>query len=127
MPIKIIREAYREEVYERFLEYPKLGTLQTVWIPVDENNQLLAGCADLLKENYERIKSGELKVGEPILRRIGYTIKHPEVRECKCGDELEMNYDSDGITFCHCGRSYNPAGQELRPRSEWEERYDDDY
>lgn len=42
-----------------------------------------------------------------------YIIRHPVVRRCKCGRELEMYGDSMGEVGCDCGRVYNIFGQEL--------------
>lgn len=44
---------------------------------------------------------------------------------CRCGTEVRIEYDE---TECeNCGQLYNLFGQELRPRSQWEENDYDDY
>jgi hypothetical protein len=91
---------------------------------VDES--ILSDCA---KVNLESCRNGEVK-----------TIRPPYVRECiwhqfqfavgeceECGEEVELRPDYEGLCYCACGKCYNSAGQSIRPRSEWEERYDDDY
>ena len=52
----------------------------------------------------------------------------PKIIKCRCGNALRLeNPDAYGVINCHCGQLYNFLGQTLRPRSEWEERLDDDY
>lgn len=47
---------------------------------------------------------------------------------CECGALVVLDGDTCGEGIdCECGRIYNSAGQELAPRSQWEERMDDDY
>jgi hypothetical protein len=44
---------------------------------------------------------------------------------CNCGVEHDL---CGGDSDCdNCGQLFNAGGQELVPRSQWEERYDDDY
>jgi len=52
----------------------------------------------------------------------------PAVGRCDCGEEVTLQVDFEGLCYCHCGATYNGAGQRIRPRSQWEERHDwDDY
>lgn len=45
---------------------------------------------------------------------------------CGCGAEVDL--ECRGDSQCEqCGQLFNAVGQMLRPESEWEERYDDDY
>lgn len=53
----------------------------------------------------------------------GYFV--PATYLCDCGYVLELY---DPLTNeCECGRLYNGGGQSLRPESEWEEQYDEEY
>lgn len=49
--------------------------------------------------------------------------------KCHCGKTLNMlNRDCfDTIECSSCRRLYNSSGQELNPRSQWEENMEDDY
>lgn len=51
----------------------------------------------------------------------------PAIGECACGEEVRLEPDNEGLCYCYCGKCYNSAGQSIRPRSQWEERYEDDY
>jgi hypothetical protein len=46
--------------------------------------------------------------------------------KCDCGETVYLSYDYGHGIDCRCGRIYNTSGQELAPRSQWEEYYDDD-
>ena len=50
----------------------------------------------------------------------------PATGTCACGRTVELVADHGHGIDCECGRIYNGSGQELRPRSQWEDRYDDD-
>lgn len=45
---------------------------------------------------------------------------------CTCGRVIVVEYDEGDGFDCECGRIYNLGGQELRPRSEWEEPMEED-
>lgn len=45
---------------------------------------------------------------------------------CTCGREVYLEQDYGHGIDCECGRIYNGSGSELRPRSQWEDRYDED-
>lgn len=79
-------------------------------------------------KNYERCVSGEVVTLRPAyVKESARTEYVAPVGECFCGAEVELTPDSEGLCYCHCGQTYNTAGQSIRPRSEWEERYEDDY
>lgn len=44
---------------------------------------------------------------------------------CECGQETCLN-DQYGDWTCSCHRDFNAFGQELKPRSQWEENSDHD-
>lgn len=48
--------------------------------------------------------------------------------KCDCGAEISVEYPENGHGYdCHgCGAIYNGGGQRLAPRSQWEDRYDDE-
>ena len=47
--------------------------------------------------------------------------------KCVCGRTVDITEPDYGHGIdCECGRIYNSSGQELAPRSQWEDRYDED-
>ncbi len=46
--------------------------------------------------------------------------------KCACGRTVVLEGDYGHGIDCECGRIYNSSGQELRPRSQWEDRWEDD-
>lgn len=124
--IRIIREARIEHCTEYSLNFD-----------TDRNGGYAFDCNhkgevfDMSPEgqrNYQRCLSGEVKTIRPAyIRERNYTKHTYAVGECYCGAPVELQPDSEGLCYCHCGQGYNTAGQSIRPRSEWEERYEDDY
>jgi len=55
-----------------------------------------------------------------------YIHQDPAEGTCDCGRTVYLHYDNGHGIDCDCGRIYNYSGQELAPRSQWEERWDDD-
>lgn len=53
-------------------------------------------------------------------------VEDPSHGICDCGRTVYLNYDYGHGIDCDCGRIYNLSGQELAPRSQWEDRWDDD-
>lgn len=43
------------------------------------------------------------------------------------GCKKSVDLDQQGDTVCECGQYFNAVGQALKPPSQWEERYEDDY
>lgn len=54
------------------------------------------------------------------------TYTEPAVGLCPCGEEVYLENDYGHGIDCECGRIYNGSGQELAPRSQWEDRYEDE-
>lgn len=45
--------------------------------------------------------------------------------KCTCGEE--MIYDNHYHCYeCSCGKTYNAVGNELAPRKQWQEEYDNE-
>lgn len=49
----------------------------------------------------------------------------PASGRCDCGRTVWLEHEYHGID-CGCGRIYSSSGQELAPRSQWEDRWDED-
>jgi hypothetical protein len=52
--------------------------------------------------------------------------REPAHGKCVCGRTVYLERDYGHGIDCDCGRIYNSSGQELAPRSQWDDRYDDD-
>ena len=79
-------------------------------------------------ENYQFCQANRDKFARIFLDVRENEVWHPKVIRCHCGDSLRLEYpDGYGAISCCCGQLYNLSGQRLRPRSQWEERLDDDY
>lgn len=51
-------------------------------------------------------------------------MKTMQCKSCK----TEINYNGHYHCYeCPCGKTYNGAGQELAPRVEWQDEYDEGY
>jgi len=80
------------------------------------------------QKNYELCISGEVKTIRPAyVQERTWTEHMPATGECYCGAPVELRGDNEGLCYCHCGECYNAAGQHIRPRSEWEENYNDNF
>jgi len=124
--IRIIREAYAEHRVEYYINFDITRT-GGFSFPCDHDGELL-DIPEAAKANFERCKSGEVQTCRPpYIKEVAYTKLNYAVGECHCGAEIELRPDEEGLCYCYCGKIYNSAGQGIRPRSEWEERYDDDY
>lgn len=124
--LETIRESYTELIVEYNLSFKtdKYGGYE---FPCDKDGNV-EGLNPTAMANYQKCISGEVATIQPPFVCYSERIyRHPKVCKCDCGDELEMECDCEGLVYCHCGKCYNTAGQSIRPRSEWEERYDDDY
>lgn len=124
--LKVIRESYEEliEEYNLFFETKKGSGFS---FPCDKDGNVKP-LSEAAIPNYEKCISGEIATIRPAyVQDWSRTYRHPKVCKCDCGLELEMYADGEGLVYCYCGRCYNTAGQSIRPRSEWEERYEDDY
>jgi hypothetical protein len=48
------------------------------------------------------------------------------LKQCKqCKNIMEYNY-SYHCYECNCGKTYNALGQELAPREQWQDEYDNE-
>ena len=124
--LETIRESYTELIVEYNLSFKtdKYGGYE---FPCDKDGNV-GDLNPAAVSNYQKCISGEVAtICPPFVDYSERWYRHPKVCKCQCGDELVMDCDSEGLVYCHCGKCYNTAGQSIRPRSEWEERYDDYY
>lgn len=125
MPLEVIEEARTEREYSYQLYFPTFSS-GGYSFPCDRDGNVLE-LNPAAESNYQKCISGEIETKDCYV--VDY-VKHysiPKKCRCTCGNELEMYPDSEGLVYCYCGSTYNGQGQSIRPRSEWEERYEDDY
>lgn len=124
--IKIIkprREVFVEEFYLAF----KTDQHSGYYFPCTSRGEVVE-LAPEAKSNYEKCVRGEIKtICTPFVKHERSSHIESAIGECECGQHFDMDIDNEGICYCYCGKSYNGAGQSIRPRSEWEEQYDDNY
>ena len=48
-----------------------------------------------------------------------------KIMKCKCGKEMFYDYHYHCYE-CECGKCYNAVGNELAPRSDWQDEYDEE-
>lgn len=124
--LETIRESYTELIVEYNLSF-KTDKYGGYSFPCDKDGNVV-DLNPTAMSNYQKCISREVvTICPPFVDYSERMYRHPHVCKCDCGDELEMECDSEGLVHCHCGKCYNTAGQSIRPRSEWEERYEDDY
>jgi alpha-tubulin suppressor-like RCC1 family protein len=129
----LVTEAHQEKIEEYCLNFDT-SIDGGFAFPCDKDGNILQKdrwgreMSDIAIQNYNRCVSGEVKTIRPAyVKDLSRMYYNHAVCKCHCGKELSMQPSSDGLVYCECNRMYNTAGQSIRPRSEWEERYDDDY
>lgn len=85
-------------------------------------------------DNYLKCKSGAVETIRPArVESEEYSYYEDAHGTCShCGSEVYLTNTSPEFAYLGnecpcCDALYNLSGQELRPRSEWEERIEDDY
>ncbi len=48
-----------------------------------------------------------------------------EMKKCKCGKVMEYDHYYQCYE-CDCGKCYNAVGQELAPKDNWKDEYDEE-
>lgn len=128
MSLKIITGRERKEhvEYRRCFEWK--GKSGGFSFPCDQYGNILPGLAPSGDENIRCCRDGTYDVHDMGVVTYRNSYVQPAIGLCACGHELELVGDERGYGIdCVCGRIYNSAGQELAPRNQWEESYDDDY
>ena len=128
MPITIIQPRQVTEVIRYYLTF-HVENQGVHSFSCDHNGVVQT---DTLSESnrhyYEACKSGKLSLKvPPYIRERIQSVTFDAVAICECGEQFVMFPDELGVCQCSCGNEYNLCGQKLRPRSQWEERIDDDY
>jgi hypothetical protein len=128
MGAKIIKPSQREFFVEHSLNYDTSSN-GGFSFPCDAHGHVdLSSFSDAAKHNYQQCLDGMVgAIRAPYVSEREYSRLTQAIAECECGKQFEMDTDSEGLCYCHCGKCYNASGQSIRPRSEWEERYEDDY
>ena len=127
---QVISEGYFSVQTEYRLEFSyKKNTLSGFSFECDPNGVVdVSALGEAALESYRFCEANRDKFARISVDFRETETWHPKVIRCGCGDELRLEYpDAYGSIECGCGALYNLSGQRLRPRSQWEERFDDDY
>lgn len=124
--LETIKESYSEIIREYYLTF-QTDRYGGYSFPCDKDGNVVDLNPSAMA-NYQKCISGDIAtIQTPFVDYFDRVYRRPKVCKCDCGYKLEMECDSEGLVYCHCGKCYNSSGASIRPRSEWEERYDDDY
>lgn len=82
---------------------------------------------DIRRQSFENALQG-FQEGQYTVRieNRGNWDVEPAHGTCVCGREVYLEYDYGHGIDCDCGRIYNQSGQELAPRSQWEDHYSEE-
>lgn len=128
MSAKIIKHSERQFFVEHSLNYDTSSN-GGFSFPCDQYGHVdVDSLNEYAKHNYQQCLDGMVgAIRPPYVQEREFSRLSPAIAECECGKQFEMDIDGEGLCYCHCGHCYNASGQSIRPRSEWEERYEDDY
>lgn len=127
---KVIREWSEEEYVEYQLRFV-LDKHRWYAFPCDYKGRVDASAlTPEARVNYEACEARKDTFKDVYVHEREVYITHPMIIECfDCKEHLPLDHpDCYGAVSCSCGQLYNTSGQELRPRSQWEDRLEyDDY
>jgi hypothetical protein len=128
MSAKIIKHSEREFFVEHSLNYDTSSN-GGFSFPCDQYGHVdVDSLNEYAKHNYQQCIDGMVgAIRPPYVQEREFSRFTPAIAECECGKRFEMDMDSEGLCYCYCGKCYNAAGQSIRPRSEWQEIWYDDY
>src|SRR5215510_4504784 len=124
---EIIQPRRRWEEVEYDLTYVHRESGQ-IWFgfPCDKQGRVLVHkLAGLAYENYEACVKGSNGMKRGAVREYRWERTLAAVLRCDCGTHVEL-HDPLTNTCRTCGREFNMSGQLLAPRSQWEDRFDED-
>jgi hypothetical protein len=97
------------------------------WFPCDKNGNIdLDKINPASLENLENCLSGTYDVICEGVIDLSYLQEDPPEGKCVCGRTVYLAWDNGHGIDCDCGRIYNRSGQELAPRSQWDDRWSED-
>ena len=77
-------------------------------------------------ENYEFCLNNPNEINDLGVVDLSFWDTEPAYGICDCGLTVYLDYDYGYGVGCDCGRNYNLSGQELAPKSQWDEYMNDD-
>jgi hypothetical protein len=77
-------------------------------------------------ENLISCQDGTFDVVFEGIKDRSYQVFEPDAGTCDCGRTVYLEGDFGHGIDCKCGRIYNLSGQELAPRSQWEENWNEE-
>lgn len=93
------------------------------WFDCDkEGNPLLEKISATGRKELEKCLSGEYEVYHQGVIDCSHNYLEPAVGQCYCGKSVTLHTDTNE---CSCGLLYNMFGQDLVPRDQWEEPWEE--
>src|SRR5262245_6611407 len=86
---------------------------------------VLEPLGEIAQESYAYCLAHPEEFDPPHIRTWTNTYRQPAVLLCDCGTEVEL-YNPLTNSCSGCSLEYNMSGQRLAPRSQWEDRWDED-
>ncbi len=128
MALEIIKHRQRVQHDEYYHDYRSVSNPNAGYsFPCNEDGELIIEQDNPgRKENYVRVWQDTANYNYLGVKHRVHTYVEPGEGKCKCGRVVYLNNDYGHGIDCECGRIYNMSGQELAPRSQWDDRYDDD-
>lgn len=126
MGLEILKRREHVETIEYTLEYNRIGCSGGYSFPCDKDGNFFDNPSNpAMKVSYNEVKVDPNYTFKCISKNR-YSHIEPAVGKCKCGRTVYLDYDYGHGIDCDCGRIYNMSGQELAPRSQWDDLYDED-
>jgi hypothetical protein len=129
MALKDIVPSHVEHIEDYALSYTYRGEAQGYGFsfPCDKDGNVrqIASTSNYLYCRYEAAKPDGAVTFDGIAD-YSRDYREPGYGTCDCGRTVYLDRDYGHGIDCECGRIYNMSGQELAPRSQWEERWDED-
>lgn len=129
MALKDIKQSYVERIEEyawsyEWIDFPGAG----FYFDCDKDGNIFED--RLEAPALENLRFCRENVGIKVIERglvdFSHNYRHPAEGTCVCGRTVVLYADYGHGIDCDCGRIYNMSGQELAPRSQWEDYYDED-
>lgn len=129
MSCQIIKERERVTEIEYQLIFDMDGHGNGIWIPCDENGNIVDNLNESMKKNYQWcLDHPEKFICKPYVHKTQWSYMENAIAQCHCGEKFELYDEYMGACDCpKCGQWYNLFGQELKNPYEWEEDIEEDY
>lgn len=126
MPTHWIEKPGHERIEEYRLHFTcKVHPSSGMGFACDSKGNLIADdyCTLAERQNQLAATLADPAYAKPFVMNLSRDYFNPGTLRCHCGREHHL---ARGDSDCECGQIYNACGQELKPRDQWEENYEED-